>query len=307
MNFESPDIKNLPYQSTIVLSGQWRQNDFDTMSDMLIDDVFYAAEIGKTPDKTAWQFILYSMSAPKREDIAAHIYLAARFSGLDNIDITKIDIAQCPDKNWLEEVHRAFPPRTIGDFYVYGSHVQSPEIPETQIPLKIDAASAFGSGEHETTQLCLARLSALKQKYNFQNILDMGCGSGILSIAAARLWPDAKITGVDIDAESIRVSQRHQEMNDISHIIFECGDGYNAFSVNENAPYDLIIANILTRPLIAMAPQAGQVANSASKIILSGLLNRQADDVAAAYQQAGFTLGDKTVQDAWACLLLNKQ
>lgn len=304
MNSESPVLHSRPYQSIIELICDYDRAGMSQFEDSITDG-FYASALERNADKTGWIITLFSLEKPEEDDLRGRVLLAGEMLDMDVMAINRVSIEQSADKNWLEEVHQAFPPRAIGRFFIYGSHYGG-ETDADLIPLKIDAATAFGSGEHETTQLCLERLGHLKDSTEFKNILDMGCGSGVLAIAAAKLWPEAQITGIDNDAESVRVSERHQQMNGLNQIKFQTGDGYSAPAVLDRLPYDLIIANILTRPLIAMAPEAALMCKTGGKILLSGLLDRQKDEVINAHQAEGFEPAETQLKNNWACLVLNK-
>jgi|AntRauTorcE11897_2_1112592.scaffolds.fasta_scaffold01383_5 ribosomal protein L11 methyltransferase len=304
MNSESPVEHSRPYQSIIELICAYNRDQMSAFADF-ISDGFYASALERNIDKTGWLITLFSRDQPDEADIRGRILLASELKDMDVMALQRLDISQSEDKNWLEEVHQAFPPRIIGRFFVYGSHYNGPLDPDA-LPLKIDAATAFGSGEHETTRLCLETLGELRKKHDFSRILDMGCGSGILAIAAAQLWPQAEVTGIDNDAESVRVADRHQEMNGFDHLRFETGDGYNTALAQNRGPYDLVIANILTRPLIAMAPAAAKATQTGGRLVLSGLLERQKDQVITAHEAQGFILESIAIKNNWACLVLNK-
>lgn len=304
MKSESPqeDIFSQPFQTTVVMKCPYSRRQLSDLAEMAAEG-YYASAVQKTEDKSAFLLSFYTFDDLDDTELRGRLILLAELNDMDDIEILSVETARVPEKNWLEEVHRAFPPRQLGRFFVYGSHYEG-AVQTDLIALKIDAATAFGSGEHDTTQLCLEALSACEIRP--ENILDMGCGSAILAIGAKKLWPDARVLATDIDAESVRVSIRHAEMND-TDILCECGDGYNLKSVKQNAPYDLIIANILTRPLIAMAPDAAGVCAPGGRIILSGLLERQIAEVQSAYEKNGFEFISQTVQNNWACLILRKR
>ena len=300
MKSETPQMQ--PFQTTVILTAPYSRRLLSDLAEVA-GEGYYASAVQKTDDKSAFQLTFYAFEPMDDIELRGRLILLAELNDMDQINIQSVETQQCPDKNWLEEVHQAFPPRALGAFFVYGSHYDG-QVADGLIPLKIDAATAFGSGEHDTTQLCLEVLSECQQK--FENVLDMGCGSAILAIGAHKLWPQAEILATDIDAESVRVSIRHAQMNKAEDIRFDCGDGYNLDSVSKQAPYDLIIANILTRPLIAMAPDATRVAAPGARIILSGLLERQIPDVRQAYEKNGFEFLSQKVQNNWACLSLRK-
>lgn len=212
------------------------------------------------------------------------------------------DIAPLPEVNWLEQSYRQFPPFSVGPFFIHGSHCND-LVPDGQTGLEIEAATAFGSGEHGTTSGCLILLDRLKQNgFEPENILDMGCGSGILAIAATKLW-DRPVLAVDIDPESIRVTENHANANAVSgRITGIAGDG---FAVVDGA-FDLIIANILPNPLKEMAPALMDHLNPGGHAILSGLLLDQAQAVLDVYAANGATLVTRLDRGEWTALLLRK-
>ena len=204
-------------------------------------------------------------------------------------------IEKVSDVNWLEQCYQQFQPFTVGPFFIYGSHHEGAP-PADLLPLQIDAATAFGSGEHGTTAGCLRALALLKdQGFVPGSVLDMGTGSGILAVAAARLWA-SPIVAVDIDPESVIVCDRHAAMNGVAdRIACSAGEGFAA--VQET--FDLVIANILAGPLINMARDlVGHVAPN-GVFILSGMLTEQAAEVAVAYTARGCVLEKTFTQEPW--------
>ena len=152
------------------------------------------------------------------------------------------------DRDWLSYSYKQFPAFSVGPFFIYGSHHEG-GVPDGQFGLQIDAATAFGSGEHGTTKGCLEAMLDLKgQGACPWNVLDMGTGSGILAIAAWKLWK-TPVLAVDNDPEAVRVTERHRESNNVpegsTDMTARCGDGFNEETTQKRKPYDLIIANIL--------------------------------------------------------------
>ncbi len=230
-----------------------------------------------------------------------------------NLDWTIAAIDTTTD--WLAETYRAFPPFSVGPFFIYGSHyADNPDwdgVPHEQMGLQIDAATAFGSGEHGTTKGCLQAMLDLKGMGVCPwNILDMGTGSGILAIAAWKLWK-TPILATDIDAESVRVTEHHAGLNGVklggSGLSTQAGDGFSAPLVNKKAPYELIIANILAGPVIAFAAELAAVTDTPGYVILSGMLVEQAADVLAAYDIQGFALQERYDVGEWSSLLLRRR
>ena len=225
------------------------------------------------------------------------------------INADDISIEKTPDIDWLQKVYEEFKPFSIGPFFIHGSHYEE-DIPNGQIALQIDAATAFGSGEHETTSGCLKAMLDLKGKGVCPwNILDMGTGSGILAIAAWKLW-QSPILAVDNDPESIVVTNRHAGMNgltlDKSCLLSDCGDGFNTPIVNKKKPYELILANILAGPVIEMAPSLVSTLDENGYVVLSGMLTEQVQLVASAYEGEGLTYKKQYDIGEWTTLVMQK-
>jgi ribosomal protein L11 methyltransferase len=213
-------------------------------------------------------------------------------------------VEKVPPTDWLAATYQAFPPLRIGRFFIHGSHIEDGP-PAGSIPLCIDAATAFGSGEHPTTEGCLRALDRLSRRRRFHRILDMGCGTGILSFAAARLF-GAPVLSADIDPESIRVTRINARINRLADpITAVVSNGYASRVVRENGPYDLIIANILARPLMSMAADLRRNLAPGGMVILAGLLERQAPQVLAAHRLQRLTLADKIPIRGWPTLVLH--
>ena len=212
-------------------------------------------------------------------------------------------------RDWLAENRKAFPPLSLGPFWVYGSHVTQAQ-PAGSIPLLVEAAQAFGSGTHPTTQACLLALAEQrKKKHPPRRILDMGCGSAILAMAAQRLFPAANILAVDNDPVSVRTAQENRQKNQISPmkmgVIFS--EGFADRTVSRNGPYDLIMANILAGPLRHMAADFTRNLRPGGHLILSGLLHHQAQQLIGDYLARKLTLELRLDLDNWCCLVFRKR
>ena len=211
------------------------------------------------------------------------------------------------DKNWLKENVIKFAPYEIGDFLIYGIHEHS--CPSTKkIPIQVYAATAFGS-EHQTTKMCLSAISELhKTLLAPKKILDMGTGSGILSIAAAKIWQNhPQIIAADIDSEAVDVTANNTITNNVeNNITAILSDGYQNPLIKKNAPYDLIFANILANPLKQMSKAA--YSNLAPKgcYLISGFIDNQEQDIVKHHQQLGFTLLKTYQMENWRAALLQK-
>lgn len=219
--------------------------------------------------------------------------------------LPKVIIEPLPQQDWLQLSYQSFPPKPLGRFWIYGSHATE-KPPAGSWPLQIDAATAFGSGEHPTTAGCLATIELLAKRRRFRNVLDMGTGSGILAIATVRAMK-AKVTAIDIDPESIRVTANHGRANQLQGFLrLQPGPGYATPLAQHNAPYDLVLCNILARPLRVMARQAVRVMAPGGVIVLAGLLNTQANSVIEAYRSQGLRLVRRVARQEWTILTLQK-
>ncbi len=214
-----------------------------------------------------------------------------------------VHTSELRETDWLEENYKSFTPIDIGSFFIYGSHnANKIELPKDKICLLIDAATAFGSGSHGTTAGCLMMLK--KHAKPHQKVLDMGCGSAILSLAAAKMGLD--VFACDNDPEAVRVSVENTKINDVADMVkVFCGDGFNTKEVLENKPYDIIIANILANPLIQMAYDMSVSVSTSAKVILSGITTEQSASVQNAYEEQGFSLIDCLQKEDWVTLVFS--
>lgn len=253
--------------------------------------------------KTAWDILWLVDFRPQ----IANLIKKLNTIGKTSLKAADIKVEPVGDVNWLEASYQQFPAFRIKSFYIHGSHFDG-KIPKGLTPLQIDAATAFGSGEHGTTRGCVEALCHLKESgYKPRRILDMGAGSGILAIAACKLW-NKPTFAIDNDREATRVACRHRKLNGISadQLICATGDGYKARRVVQSEPFDLIIANILAQPLIDMAPALGANLSKKGKVVLSGLLTTQAADVLEAHTAVGLKKVKQIKHDEWSTLILQR-
>lgn len=217
-----------------------------------------------------------------------------------------LSLSVVDDQDWLKECYSNFPPQIIDPFFIHGSYDDTISVPDDMIGIQIDAATAFGSGEHQTTIGCLTLLNDIHEHHTVSKVLDMGCGSGILGIAAAKLLKKTVIA-VDIDAVAVDVAHSNVMQNHVDdHVHVFVSDGFGNEKLLHESPFDLVFANILATPLINMADHMAKLTAENGKIILSGLLSRQKDDVVNAYTNVGF-VEEKTVNlDDWCAILLKK-
>ncbi len=242
-----------------------------------------------------WEVGAYFTEAP--DDVALALMAAAHGA-------RPFAVSELPDIDWVAHVRRELSPVEAGRFFVYGSH-DTDKLPEGRVGLLIEAAMAFGTGHHGTTLGCLRALDRLETAgFHGRNVIDVGCGTAVLAMAAARIWPE-KVLASDIDAVAVEVAQANVEANDLEGRV-ECLEavGFEHPAIHERAPFDLVFANILKGPLIALAPDMARHVAPGGHAILSGLLVTQAADVMAAYQAEGFALHHREDIGEWSTLTL---
>ncbi|MCM2344580.1 MAG: 50S ribosomal protein L11 methyltransferase [Alphaproteobacteria bacterium] len=247
---------------------------------------------------------------PDRDEVLLRVTLALQLAALDlAITPEQIIIEPVPQIDWLAHSYQQFAPFTVGEFFIFGSHYAGDK-PADKRPLQIDAATAFGSGEHGTTAGCLEALQDLKnQGFAPAHTLDLGTGSGILAIAAWKLW-GTPVLATDIDPECVRVTNLHAHMNDTPldsiALTTEVADGFQSPRLNGETQFNLVIANILAGPLITMSADLIKTVAPGGYVLLSGMLGEQAPDVAAAYTGKGLSLVKRYDREDWTSLLLQR-
>ena len=219
----------------------------------------------------------------------------------------KLVVRRVPQRDWLAEIARQMPGVRAGRFFVRGSHVEGPS-PRGAVTLTVDPGLAFGTGHHETTSGCLRALDRLARNgRRMRNVLDLGCGTGVLAMAAAHLWPDASILAADNDPAAVTVAREVVALNDLAKRV-RCArsEGYRAAAVRNGAPYDLVIANILAGPLIALAEGLAHHTKPGSVALLAGLLRPQESAILEAHGRVGFRLIERRLEGDWPILVLEK-
>ena len=213
-------------------------------------------------------------------------------------------VSELPETDWVAHVRRELAPITAGRFHLYGSH-DADNVPDDCVPLLIEAAMAFGTGHHGTTQGCLQALHNLAETgFVGKNVVDVGCGTAVLAMGAAKIWPGVVLAS-DIDEVATDTASANVKCNDLEGRIevVTCA-GFEHPVLRDKAPYDLILANILKGPLIALATDMGASCVEEGYVILSGLLNEQADDVKAAYAAQGFGVVEHLIVGEWSTICL---
>ncbi len=215
-------------------------------------------------------------------------------------------VSEVPDTDWVDKVRRDLTPVVAGRFFVYGSH-DADKIPEGSVPLLIEAAMAFGTGHHGTTQGCLEALDRLASDgFVGKNVADIGCGTAVLGMGAASIWPDPVIVS-DIDEVAVEVAEANVTANKLNgKVICVEAAGFGHAKLAERAPFDLVFANILKQPLIDLSPDMARSLQPGGYAILSGILVRQADEVIEVYENNGVNLVRRDTIGEWVTLTLRK-
>ncbi len=232
-------------------------------------------------------------------ELTAALALAALVTGFEATPTRR----PTETEGWLQRTHEAFPEQLVGTrFAIRGTHLDGPLTPG-RLTIRLDAAVAFGSGEHGSTRGCLRAFEGVAHRRP-RRILDLGTGSGILAMAAARLL-HRPVRGTDIDPWSVRTAAANARLNRLGGLVrFVRADGWSSPAVTGGGPYDLVFANILARPLCRMArPLATNLAPGGT-VILAGLLTSQARWVLAAHRRQGLVLERRLAEGPWCTLVL---
>ncbi len=231
-----------------------------------------------------------------------------------NLEDWDHEINPIEEKDWVSESQKLLHPVSAGRFFVFGSH-DADQAKTGQINLQIDAGQAFGTGQHETTAGCLTALDGLADTTTPNTVLDLGTGSGVLALAAHKIWPNAKVIASDIDPIAVEVCQENIGINNgivrdddsntagVSLII---ADGLDDPAFKHDAPFDVITANILAGPLVILAEDICSVLQTGGKLILSGLLVTQEKEILDAYVARGLVSQGRIEMGEWLALLLEK-
>ena len=255
----------------------------------------------------AWRFDAYFGEEPSAEMLALLNALAPSAADYEPV-VEKVE-----DDDWVTLSQQGLDPIRAGRFFVHTPQHRD-SVPGDAIALEIDAGRAFGTGQHETTSGCLVALSRLRdQGASFSDLLDLGTGTGLLAFAAMKLWPAARAAASDIDPVSIEVTRENARINHVrlgrtrGQLELAVAEGLDHPRLQARAPYDLVVANILAPPLIALASSVARGMAPGGRLILAGLLDRQAEAVAAAYRRQGLMLAFRVEHGEWPTLVMRKR
>lgn len=270
------------------------------LADILIesfDNNDAAVAAFENADKT-WDVTVHFADAPDEEAVRELVALAS-----DAATAKALAFELVEDKDWVRASLEGLKPVRAGRFVVHGAHDRA-AVPANAVGIEIEAALAFGTGHHGTTRGCLTLLHALLQRKRPQAILDLGTGTGVLGIAAAKALRQS-VLATDIDRRSVIVARDNARLNGAGALlVVRHAAGFGAPDFTAHAPFDLVLANILANPLKRLATPMRRHLAGGANVILSGLLPEQANAVIAAYAAAGLVLTKKITCDGWVSLLL---
>jgi ribosomal protein L11 methyltransferase len=247
-----------------------------------------------------WDITIYFADAPNEATIRELISLAA---GEDTARSTRFDTVE--PKDWVRATLDELVPVHAGRFVVHGQHDRASVTPN-KLGIEIEAALAFGTGHHGTTRGCLLLLDHVLKARRPTRVLDLGTGTGVLAIAAAKALRD-QVLASDIDALSVKVAAENARLNGVGQFVeVTWGNGFAAPKLRQRKPFDLVLANILANPLRQMATAMSRHLAGGARVILSGLLSAQAPAVIAAYRARGLVLERHIRIEGWSSLLLHK-
>jgi ribosomal protein L11 methyltransferase len=262
-------------------------------ADVLLEGATYSI-LEEDEDKGVWRIDAF----PTSDEEAGRF--EAVLAGAGGLKVSREVLA---DADWLAMALSGLPPVRAGRFFIYGMHDRG-KTPVNTVNLRIEAGAAFGTGHHGTTVGCLLAFDRLIKARRFPKVLDVGAGTGVLAIAAVKTGADLAV-GTDIDRVSVRISRENALVNQ-APARFVHASGLSHRLVASHAPYDLVFANILARPLISLSQDIKGALKPGGVAILSGLLRTQERAVKAAYLSRGFKVRFVIRRDAWVALAMER-
>lgn len=290
------------WRTSFILDDGLAQQVFDRLDEMGLSVGMFEHEGDGGLTVERWRMEIVEGERPK---LKAQRQRLLDLAGDLIASLPDLAVEEVTEAAWTAAMRREFPPVDAGRFFVHGK-AQANEVPPGRIAIEIEAGLAFGSGEHATTKGCLLAFDEILPRRAWRRILDMGTGSGILAIAAAKAT-DALVLAVDVDPVAVEVAAQNVANNGVAdRVACRAGDGFHTPGVFHPRGYDLIFANILANPLIGMADDLAKVLAPAGVAILSGLIDEQAVRVEAAYRRAGLLTRRRLMLDRWVVITLRQ-
>jgi len=270
----------------------------DLLSNAFVEDDLAIATTEIDEKNDVWEASIYMLFSEEDETRAR--FEAVLSQGYGDLEIAREVI---PDIDWIAKSLEGLKPVRAGRFLVHGSHDRD-KVRPNDLAIEIEAGQAFGTGHHGTTAGCLEVIDQVVRSRKVRNALDLGTGSGVLAIAVRMLAP-IPVLATDIDPIATRVARENAVNNGVGGAVeFVTAPGFHSPAFRQHGPFDLIIANILARPLMKMAPQLGSHLTPGGSVILSGILAAQRWKVLAAYNGAGMRHVRTIWRNGWVTIHL---
>lgn len=258
-------------------------------------------EVDEAVEPLSFEVDLWLVERPQPALLRARLEQAFEPFGLAVPE--SLEVEEQPPETWLEAASLRGPPQRIGRFFVHPDPVDP--VPGGAVPILLEAGLAFGSGEHATTRACLEALDRIARTERFERVLDLGCGSGILAIAAAKARR-CRVWAADNDPIAVRVARENVRRNGVAdRVRVLLSEGLARPALRRVAPFDLVLANILADPLIELAPELARASAPGGRLVLSGFLDRQAPAVEAAFRAKGLWCCGRIDHPPWTALLFS--
>lgn len=289
------------FKTTLILPEETAVEPFQNA----LEDLFLGSAAFEWQGGPKWTLELYGIDAPPAKILEERLAETAQHSGWPTPDPI---VEPLPEIDWVAENQKSFQPIRAGRFFVH-QEFHTNRVPAGAIPLIVNAGTAFGTGTHATTWGCLKRIDALVSAgFHAKHALDLGCGTAILAMALAKTHAADRIIATDIDPQAIRVAQDNAVLNGTRapNLRLAVANGLHHPLVRRTAPYDLIVANILAKPLVTLSRAVTMALASGGHLILSGLLIEQEGMVLSAYRRQGMHLKTRIRREGWSTLHLRR-
>lgn len=292
------------WKATLVLGADLVKADIaDALSDFwqwVAEPEPVAVSLIEVEEHVSWAVEAYYLEEPDKEVLRKAL---APFFKEHGAAMPPIEVEQLPDLDWVARSLEGLTPIETQRFFIHGAHNRDIR-PAGKYTLAVEAGLAFGTGHHPTTYGCLTTIEEIARRRPITNALDLGCGTGLLALALARLTR-RKVLASDIDPVAVKVTKENAAANDLGPFIEAVtARGFAHGRITRKAPFDLIVANILARPLVSLARDMEQHLAPGGEIILSGILGAQENMVASAFRDQGLHLFRRQIIGDWVILHL---
>jgi ribosomal protein L11 methyltransferase len=295
-----PAAAQVLWRARFTLAGAPVPESLGALEEAALSVSLFAIEEEASAEAVAWQVSAFFAQAPEKGALRREL------AAILGREVGDLEIDEVPAQDWVAASAMHQEPVRVGRFFVHAPKDRA-LLPPDAVPIEVEAGLAFGSGEHATTQACLEAIDRLAAVRRCRTVLDLGCGSAILAMGAARAWPTARVIAADNDPVAVRIARENVAKNGLAaRVAVALSDGFRNDLIRRAAPFDLILANILADPLIELAPALARRLAPGGFAVLSGLLDRQAEAVTRAYVGQGLRPHARLGTAPWVGLVLRK-